>query len=99
MPKRNNKSRSAIANGIPRMACTPEQAGHLLQGLRRDYRALTLKERNQVRAFMFGSSKAFEEPHSAVPNRRLMAGKIPRSDKTNRRISGPFPSKSPCSDD
>jgi hypothetical protein len=54
MPKRNNKSRSAIANGIHRMACTPKQAGHLLQGLRRNYRALTLKERNQVRAFILG---------------------------------------------
>jgi len=54
MPKKNNKSSFAIADSIPRMVCTPKQAGHLLQRLRRDYQALALKERNQVRTFLLG---------------------------------------------
>jgi len=52
MPKKNNKSGFAIADSIPRKGYTPKQAGHLLQRLRRNYQALALKERNQVKAFM-----------------------------------------------
>jgi hypothetical protein len=52
MRKKNSKSRFAIADRVPHMVCTPKQAGCLLQELRRNYQALALKERNQVKVFI-----------------------------------------------
>ena len=54
MQKRKSKSpfAFAIADRIPYIVCTPKQAGYLLQELRRNYQALALKERNQVKVFI-----------------------------------------------
>jgi len=52
MRKRKSKSPFAIADRIPYMVCTPKQAGYLLPELRRNYQALALQERNQVKVFI-----------------------------------------------
>jgi hypothetical protein len=73
MTNRNKKSRITVADSLPGMVCTRNQASHLLRGLRKGYQLLTPKERNQVKCFIWGF---LSERHPPLYNPNMPKSKV-----------------------